>query len=91
VKEKTEMPGKYYPLERHLSARATNNEISLSFKEIEGIIGAPLPDSAFKYPAWWANQLSEGHTQKDAWMNAGFRVKEVDQRREGGSVVFQRV
>ena len=75
--------GKYSPLHAHLS-RSTQLEERLSFDEVERILGAPLPPSARKYQMWWANG---GHTQADAWLNAGFRVETV---RLGSSVVFRR-
>ncbi|MDK2799182.1 MAG: hypothetical protein PWQ70_801 [Clostridiales bacterium] len=73
--------GKYYLLEKYLD-RQSAPEITLTFPEIERIIGEPLPASAYKYPAWWANG---GHIQADAWLNAGWKVGEL---KLGESVVF---
>ena len=72
---------KYYSLEKYLD-RQKDNLIKLTFTEIEKILGEVLPPSAYKYPAWWANG---GHSQADAWMNAGWRV---DNLKLGNSVVF---
>ena len=73
--------GKYYLLEKYLE-RQSAPEITLTFPEIERIIGEQLPASAYKYPAWWANG---GHIQADAWLNAGWKVGEL---KLGKSVVF---
>jgi len=73
--------GKYYLLEKYLD-RQSAPEITLTFPEIERIIGEPIPASAYKYPAWWANG---GHIQADAWLNAGWKVGEL---KLGKSVVF---
>jgi hypothetical protein len=60
----------YDPLREHL-ARFQFRELELSFAEIEGIIGRPLPRSAER-PQWWANQVGSGHPQREAWRAAGF-------------------
>jgi len=73
--------GKYYLLEKYLD-RQSASQITLTFSEVERIIGEPLPASAYKYPAWWANG---GHSQADAWLNAGWKVGELNL---GQSVVF---
>lgn len=73
--------GKCYLLEMHLD-RQSAHQITLTFPEIEKVIGEPLPPSAYKYPAWWANG---GHSQADAWLNAGWKVGELNL---GKSVVF---
>jgi hypothetical protein len=46
-------------------------EIELTFREIEKIIGRPLPKSAGR-PQWWANQTAPGRPQREAWRGAGF-------------------
>lgn len=59
-----------------------SSRIQLTYGEIEEIIRKPLPDSAYKYREWWANG---GHSQADAWLDAGWKVEEVNL---GKSVVF---
>ncbi len=49
-----------------------------SFEQIENILRFPLPKSAYTYPAWWANQTGEGHTQSSAWQNAGWKTSDLD-------------
>ena len=80
------MRGKYAPLHRHLS-NLEGREWSTTFREIERIIDADLPDSAHIYREWWANDRT--HTQAMAWMTAGWKLASVDLRTE--SVVFGRV
>lgn len=74
-------PGsKYYNL--HKTLRSCNDEqISLSFKEIEAIIESDLPPSARKNKEYWSNR-GKGGVQAAAWMDAGFHVKDVDLRAE---------
>lgn len=49
--------GSYDPLLLYLLG-LEENEIELSFREIEAILQRPLPASARKYPAWWSNDPS---------------------------------
>lgn len=68
---------KYAPLHQHL-ANSKSGVLSLTFSEIEKIIGAKLPPSAFKYREWWANDFIGRHTQAHAWGYAGYKVAHVD-------------
>ena len=66
-------------------------EVSLSFREIERILGAPLPKSATAHGAWWGNQRnSKVRPQAHAWLSAGFLVDSVNHGRANGSVRFKR-
>lgn len=87
------MPNKYDPLAEYLEDLPANqSEVILSFSEVERILGASLPDSAFEYREWWSNQADyRNRPQAAAWMAAGFRVEEVNQSRSGGRVKFRRV
>lgn len=76
---------KYQPLCEYLQ-KCDRYEISLSFAEIETLIGNPLPNSAKNTKAWWSNR-SKGALQSKAWMNAGYRVETVDF--EAQSVTFR--
>jgi len=68
---------KYAPLEDYLKRLpAKQTEVTLRFGEIEKIIGARLPKSAFTYREWWANQ--EGGSRAPRWQAAGFVVDTVD-------------
>lgn len=69
---------KYEPFERHLLGLDRRVEQSLSFAEIENILGCPLPPSARAHQAWWANQRGAGHTQAHSWMGAGWHTCGLD-------------
>jgi len=65
---------KYDPLKHHLALQ-TASELTLSFPQIEKLIGGPLPLSAMR-PQWWANETSSStaHIQCLAWRQAGYEA-----------------
>jgi hypothetical protein len=67
---------KYYNLYMHLR-RSAEDQVALTFDELEHLIGDQLPSSARKGRAFWSNRKS-GATQASAWMEAGYHVIEVD-------------
>ncbi len=67
---------KYDPLYEHL-LYSGRDAISMSFDEIERVLGRPLPPSARKLREWWANNPT-GHVQAKAWHGASYRAEEVD-------------
>ena len=67
---------KYQPLLDFLYS-SEQNEIILSFAEIERLIKESLPNSAKSKRAWWSNR-SKGALQASAWIEAGYRVENVD-------------
>src|SRR2546429_5846217 len=79
--------GKYEPLEHFLKKQRTKRW-RVAFREIEAMLGFKLPQSAFKYPAWWSNDET-GHSHAKAWLDAGWRTEEVDL--EGRKLTFARV
>jgi hypothetical protein len=68
---------KYSKLTEHLVSW-DSDDLTVSFEELEKILGFPLPRSAYSYPAWWANQAGEGHSQSSAWQSVGWRTGELD-------------
>lgn len=86
------MQSKYEQLELYLRAvPAKTGEITLSFAEIERILGVPLPASAKSHRAWWGNQKdSKTRPQAHAWLSAGYQVDAVNQGGSNGSVRFKR-
>lgn len=66
--------GKYTSLEKMLSSSA-QDEVNMAFAELETVLGFPLPASAYNHRPWWANG---GHSQAFAWLNAGYKVAQVD-------------
>lgn len=77
---------KYDPL-AHFLERSTASEIRMTFDEIEGILGFPLPPSQTQR-AWWSNNASNNVMTK-AWLSAGYETEQVDL--EGRKLVFRRV
>lgn len=51
--------------------------VRLTFAEIEEVLGRKLPASARKFTSWWSNDSCRraGHSQKRAWLDAGFAAK----------------
>ena len=60
---------------------------TLSFDQVEQIIGDKLPDSATKYRPWWANQ--EGGSRAPQRRAAGFKFDQVNLQRR--IVRFKRI
>lgn len=72
---------KYMKLSQFLARRARGlSEITLSFREIEKIIGERLPESARTRKVWWSNV--RGRMPSEAWLTVGWAVKEVDLEKE---------
>lgn len=67
------MAGKYEPLREYLST-LPGDEVCFTFAEIEGVIGAELPQTARRHTAWWANSTRSDHPQARAWMASGWTV-----------------
>ena len=73
------MAGKYTPLENYLRDRPdSQREVTLGFEQIEGILNAKLPSSAYEYRQWWENEKEGNHVNTRAWANAGWKVENVD-------------
>lgn len=78
--------GKYTALGDYLQQRG-EDEVAMTFDEIEAVIGAPLPASQ-KQAAWWSNNPGNNVMTK-AWLAAGFRTERVDVQRR--RLVFRRL
>lgn len=78
--------GKYEPLQRYLSGKKAG-EIRVSFRDVEQILGFSLPESAFRYPAWWSNDATS-HSHSRAWIEAGWKTEQVDV--EGRKLTFRK-
>ena len=72
---------KYAPLRDYLASRPLQ-EWKVTFEDIEDVLGFPLPASARRYPAWWANESTSSHVQSHSWLDAGWRTSEVKLREE---------
>lgn len=71
---------RYQPLADFLAGKKAL-EWEASFAEIEAQLGFPLPESAYKYPAWWANQTGAGHSQTKGWRSVGWKTRDLDLER----------
>lgn len=74
------------PLTAYLSGLG-KEKIPMTFEEIEKVLGAKLPPSAFKHPAWWSNN-PKNNSRTYAWLNAGYKTADVDMK--GRKLVFRR-
>lgn len=82
------MAGKYTSLENYLrDLPANQKDVTLAFEQIERIINAKLPQSAYEYWAWWANEKEGNHVNARAWANAGWKVESVDFNRKQARLV----
>ena len=73
--------GKYDPLFHYLKKSSKLQNI-LTYVEIENILSATLPASAYKYKEWWDNN---SHVQSKSWREAGYMVETVHL---GDKVIF---
>lgn len=78
---------RYQPLADYLAAKKADHW-EASFADIEGRLGYPLPQSAYRYSAWWANQSGSGHSQTRGWRSVGWRTMALDLERQ--KVRFER-
>jgi hypothetical protein len=77
---------KYVGLKRYLQNSAASI-ITLSFKDIEKIIGNALPKSAYVHAeAWWSNNYD--HSQAIAWMDAGCETDYVTDTYKDERITF---
>ena len=75
---------KYAPLEQFLQS-SDQGFISMTFSELEQILGDTLPKSAYIYDAWWGNGW---HLQARAWLDAGYKAEQVHLEKQ--TVCFRR-
>lgn len=70
--------GRYERLYKWLRT-SSGPRISLTFEQIEEILGFGLPDTARKDAAWWANEKTAQfrYNQRRAWLNAGFHTENL--------------
>ncbi|WP_252504443.1 hypothetical protein [Sporosarcina sp. Marseille-Q4943] len=79
----------YLGLKNHLQ-NSKEEEITLSFEDIEKIVGRKLPQSAYKHPeSWWSNNYD--HSQAIAWMDAGYNTDFVTDTYADRKIVFVKV
>lgn len=76
---------KYLQLQQFLKSNDSEC-ITLTFKNIELILGFKLPESAYKHSAWWSNNIVS-HTQAHSWIDVGYKTQSVQL---GNQVIFKR-
>ena len=73
------MAEKYTPLESYLRAlHPSQEEVTLTFEIIEGILKESLPAAAYQDGTWWGNQKQGTQVEVIAWMDAGWMVEIVN-------------
>ena len=75
---------KYQALEVHLR-ESGQDSVPMTFADIEQVIGAALPASAFKHRPWWSNNPSNSSITH-SWLKAGYKTENVDMA--GQKLVF---
>jgi hypothetical protein len=72
------VPKSKYAYLSMLLAKASKfrGKITMSFAEIEDVIGDKLPASAYKYKHWWSN--IRNRAPSESWLTVGWRVEEVN-------------
>lgn len=78
--------GKYDPLGSFLR-KGGHSLMPMTFAQIEQIIAAELPKSAYEHRAWWSNNPFN-NTMTDVWLEAGYQTENVDMA--GRKLVFRR-
>jgi hypothetical protein len=77
------VPRKYIPLQKYLrELPIRQEELTLTFEQIEAILKDQLPPSAYEHRSWWGNQRQGTHVESLGWMDAGWMVDTVDLRRK---------
>jgi hypothetical protein len=80
---------KYDPLYKWLNGQRAQR-ISMTFSQIERVLGFALPNSAREYRAWWANDRSgKSHPYCKSWLDAGYKTERVEMA--GEVVAFTRI
>lgn len=81
--------GKYDPLRDYLQTQSAKlKKIILDIDEIQEIIKAPLPITAWNEGVFWANNRIRQSPQSAAWLNAGWTATERIGDRQ---VIFRRI
>ena len=80
--------GKYYPLKEYLENQLIErgSSVTLSFDEIETIIGDHLPKSASVYDEWWENSFN--HSQAKSWRSAGYETTDINANKKRKRMTF---
>jgi hypothetical protein len=78
----------YTPLQKWLVVQPISVDcFTVTFEQIEGVLGLSLPPTARNNPTWWTNNPNR-HSQAKAWLDAGFLTEQVNIADE--TLVFRR-
>jgi CBS domain-containing protein len=78
---------RYAPLALYLEG-VQQDQVQLTFQEIERILGDSLPPSARQWRSWWANDTTS-HPHAQEWLTVGWRVARIAMTEE--RVTFARI
>lgn len=56
--------------------QCSKEKITLTFEQIEMILGLELPKSAYKHRAYWSK--SKTHVFPNSWLNAGYKLNSIN-------------
>jgi hypothetical protein len=70
---KMKFGSKYYPLFEYLK-QCSDEEIELTFTEIEILMNDSLPRSALTKKNWWSNRDSSSALQAEAWIRNSYQI-----------------
>jgi hypothetical protein len=79
---------KYLQLTKYLQD-SKENKVTLTFSEVEYLIGSKLPESAYKRLSWWGNDAT--HAQAIYWLDAGYQTINLSTSIPDHIVEFKRV
>ena len=79
------MEKKYLPLATFFT-NIQDDTISLTYSEIENIMGHQLPNTAYLNSSWWKKEKLP-FTHYEAWKNAGYKVSTIN---VGVSITFMK-
>jgi hypothetical protein len=70
---------KYDAIKSHLEGLQQEglSNVRMEFRDLETLLGFPLPESARKYHAWWQNDYHT-HSHARSWMSAGWLAEDLD-------------
>lgn len=80
------LPPQYYPLRDYLAAQQ-RDEVTLTFADIDALLGEPLPAAVWQR-AWWMNRDTQAQAQ--AWLGVGWWVRWVRRSETTAAVTFVR-
>jgi hypothetical protein len=73
--------GKYQPLTAFLNT-SQQTRVQMTFSQLEGLLGFPLPPSARKHRSWWSNNPNNNVATR-AWVDAGYGTADVELAGQG--------